>query len=243
MNPPPSAPLPTIPIPKIRSGANYSPGTSSPATPSSGLPTRTPSSSSILSTPSSAPNTPLPNQNLVTGPSQPLPALPSGKGLKKTASYNVFPRPATGGAPQSAQQNAHTTTTPQTSKRSSSLYSPPISRSMSTRSSLGQPLMSASSLPATPIVPNNFPEGSSYVDRDEPRGRPASTAGAKDKGNVVISVRVRPEVNQNDDSTAAAAATAGEWMVDGRQSLVSYKGREGGEYIYGTVTSEAHVSA
>ncbi|KAI9839667.1 MAG: hypothetical protein M1819_002293 [Sarea resinae] len=50
------------------------------------------------------------------------------------------------------------------------------------------------------------------------------------KGNVLVSVRVRPEANGADNSKSE-----GEWMVDGRRSLVSYKGREGGDYYYDNV--------
>lgn len=46
------------------------------------------------------------------------------------------------------------------------------------------------------------------------------------KGNVVVSVRVRPN-----DGTEAK--TDGEWMVDGRRSLIAYNGKEGGDYYYG----------
>lgn len=46
------------------------------------------------------------------------------------------------------------------------------------------------------------------------------------KGNVTISVRVRP-------NGGGEANAEGEWMVDGRKSLVSYRGRETGDYIYG----------
>jgi centromeric protein E len=48
------------------------------------------------------------------------------------------------------------------------------------------------------------------------------------KGNVIVSVRVRPDVAGQD-----AARAEGEWMVDGRRSLVAYRGREGGDYHYG----------
>ncbi|KAF2237649.1 kinesin-domain-containing protein [Viridothelium virens] len=55
-------------------------------------------------------------------------------------------------------------------------------------------------------------------------------SGQKDgKGNVLVSVRVRPDVGPSD------ARIQGEWMVDGRRSLVSYKGKEGGEYYYDNV--------
>jgi centromeric protein E len=47
------------------------------------------------------------------------------------------------------------------------------------------------------------------------------------KGNVIVSVRVRP------DGPGEQGKTTGEWMVDGRRSLVAYRGREGGDYYYG----------
>jgi centromeric protein E len=57
-------------------------------------------------------------------------------------------------------------------------------------------------------------------------------SGAKSSaGNVLVSVRVRPDAS-NDDT-----AQEGEWMVDGRRSLISYRGREGGDYLYDNVFS------
>lgn len=44
-----------------------------------------------------------------------------------------------------------------------------------------------------------------------------------------MSVRVRPDAGTSD------AKADGEWMVDGRRSLVSYRGREGGDYYYGNL--------
>ena len=46
------------------------------------------------------------------------------------------------------------------------------------------------------------------------------------KGNVTVSVRVRPDAS-------AEKSSGKDWMVDSRQSLVAYKGREGGDYYYG----------
>ena len=46
------------------------------------------------------------------------------------------------------------------------------------------------------------------------------------KGNVVVSVRVRPDAG-------AEKSSGKDWMVDSRQSLVAYKGKEGGDYYYG----------
>ena len=84
-------------------------------------------------------------------------------------------------------------------------------------------------------------EGPSELAGDE-RGRPksqdASTEGSpnsKDKdmkGNVVVSVRVRPDAAGGDGSR-----TEGEWMVEGRRALISYNGREGGDYRYDNVFS------
>ncbi|PFH55190.1 hypothetical protein XA68_10467 [Ophiocordyceps unilateralis] len=49
------------------------------------------------------------------------------------------------------------------------------------------------------------------------------------KGNVLVSVRVRP------DAQADAQGLDPEWVVDGRKSLIAYKGKEGGEYLYDNV--------
>ncbi|KAI9840662.1 MAG: hypothetical protein M1837_001386 [Sclerophora amabilis] len=49
------------------------------------------------------------------------------------------------------------------------------------------------------------------------------------KGNVLVSLRVRP------DAAGENPRPEGEWMVDGRRSLVAYRGREGGDYYYDNV--------
>ena len=46
------------------------------------------------------------------------------------------------------------------------------------------------------------------------------------KGNVIVSVRVRPDAGGDKSSGK-------DWLVDSRQSLVAYRGREGGDYVYG----------
>jgi centromeric protein E len=46
---------------------------------------------------------------------------------------------------------------------------------------------------------------------------------------VIVSVRVRPNLTGTDGS-----ASDGDWVVDGRRGLISYKGKEGGvDYLYG----------
>jgi centromeric protein E len=57
------------------------------------------------------------------------------------------------------------------------------------------------------------------------------------KGNVLVSVRVRPDASGNDGKSE------GEWMVDGRKSLVAYRGKEGGDYFYGENISSVGISA
>lgn len=77
------------------------------------------------------------------------------------------------------------------------------------------------------------------------RGREASADATDDKlssrptegkGNVIVSVRVRPDAGSNGEHSK----TDGEWMVDGRRSLVAYRGREGGDYYYGEYPQTFH---
>ena len=64
--------------------------------------------------------------------------------------------------------------------------------------------------------------------RDETRegSERSSQSGKETKGNVIVSVRVRPD-------TGGDAKSEGEWMVDGRRSLIAFQGKEGGDYYYG----------
>lgn len=81
--------------------------------------------------------------------------------------------------------------------------------------------------------------GEEAADRGRPKSQETVTDSKRDsgatkenKGNVLVSVRVRPD-NGGGESNKAD----GEWMVDGRRSLISYKGREGGDYRYDNVFS------
>ncbi|PLB54302.1 putative kinesin family protein [Aspergillus steynii IBT 23096] len=56
------------------------------------------------------------------------------------------------------------------------------------------------------------------------------------KGNVIVSVRVRPDINGNDPSKSSS-----DWTLDPRRSLISHQGKEGGDYYYDNVfTSHEH---
>lgn len=98
--------------------------------------------------------------------------------------------------------------------------SPPHSRSSSAQGSCST---SATTFEDTDDVPRRSRE-----DVDEAQDNERNPRGKEAKGNVVVSVRVRPDSSAQESSQAD-----GEWMVDGRRSLVAYRGREGGDYHYG----------
>jgi len=62
--------------------------------------------------------------------------------------------------------------------------------------------------------------------------RSSGTIKDSGKGNVIVSVRVRP-----DSGGGEQESEDGEWMVDGRRSLISYRGKEGGDHVYGMFTA------
>jgi centromeric protein E len=70
-----------------------------------------------------------------------------------------------------------------------------------------------------------------FEDGDDSAGASKSNAKIKEiKGNVIVSVRVRPNVNGEGSANS-------EWVVDGRRGLLAYNGKEGGDYYYGTTPS------
>lgn len=71
-----------------------------------------------------------------------------------------------------------------------------------------------------------------FEDGDETTGTLKTNAKVKEmRGNVIVSVRVRPNMNGESSSNA-------EWNVDGRRGLLSYSGKEGGDYYYGEIYLE-----
>ena len=68
---------------------------------------------------------------------------------------------------------------------------------------------------------------------------PAADAGDKSskfdgKGNVVVSVRVRPDPTGNDNQR--------DWTVEPRRSLISHHGKDSGDYYYGESRPDGMVS-
>lgn len=95
--------------------------------------------------------------------------------------------------------------------------SPPISRSSSAQDSCST---SATTFEGTDETVRRG--------RDDTENLPNNKHVKEVKGNVIVSVRVRPDAGGSGDKKSE-----GEWMVDGRRSLVAYRGREKGEYFYG----------
>ena len=66
-----------------------------------------------------------------------------------------------------------------------------------------------------------------YDDGDENRrGRDSGGKETEGKGNVIVSVRVKPDAGGDKNSGK-------DFLVDARQSLIGYKGREANDYYYG----------
>ncbi|KAF4984172.1 hypothetical protein FZEAL_570 [Fusarium zealandicum] len=249
---PPNMALPALPVSKTRKSTGNIPAPttsarSAPGTPRSGL--RTPSTMS-LAPPSPAPMAALPQ------PKAGVAVNSAGKTIRKSVSINSFPQPPRGdtrtssGVPPSprgldknrlgrkpskankdSMYSTFSASTPSflngsgdgksiTSVRMSdgliSVSSPPQSRSSSAQDSY-----------STSATTYDDPvEGSgqkSDVSADKRASKPDG------KGNVVVSVRVRPDANGSNGNPD------GEWMVDGRKSLISFRGKDGGDHIYDNV--------
>ncbi|KAF7546934.1 hypothetical protein G7046_g9161 [Stylonectria norvegica] len=246
---PPNMALPALPMNKTRKSTGNIPtlsGTrSAPGTPRSGL--RAPSTASMLP-PSPAPMTALPQPKLGVAVNA------AGKTIRKSVSINSFPQPPRGdtrgssippsplasGKPRPARKSTTSkdliystfgSSTPSflngsaegksiTSVRMSdgliSVASPPQSRSSSAQDSY-----------STSNTTYDDPVDGSTQRSDSSADKRASKPDGK--GNVLVSVRVRPDAN------ADHAHPDGEWMVDGRKNLISYRGKDGGDHFYDNV--------
>ncbi|KHN99885.1 kinesin [Metarhizium album ARSEF 1941] len=250
--------LPALPVHKTRKSTGNIPlqtlARSAPSTPKSGL--RAPST--VLAPPSPVPTTALPlskglvNVNAVNA---------AGKTLRKTVSISSFPHPPRGDSRSSSLPPGPLAGERTRSRRSKTPRElPHLNYSPSTPSLLNASgegksvsnarmsdgLMSISSPPQSRSSSAQDSYSTSATTYDEPGegsasklegGAPGLSSPASDKraskseskGNVLVSVRVRP------DNAAGQSNPEGEWMVDGRKSLIAYKGKEGGDYIYDNV--------
>ncbi|OIW35179.1 kinesin-domain-containing protein [Coniochaeta ligniaria NRRL 30616] len=243
---PPTSALPALPVGKTRksTGGLATPASkSTPGTPKTGL--RAPSST-YLPPATPAPTGALPQPRAVSGING------AGKTIRKTVSINSFPQPPRGDrvsslppSPLSAGLSSRKLKTPTPSYHGSGTPSllngtgdgKSVARGAGARDSDG--LLSISSPPQSrsSSAQDSYSTSATQYDEvgdsalqksDTSAGKRASKVDGK--GNVIVSVRVRPDAQGNDHGKAD-----GEWMVDGRKSLIGYQGKEGGDYYYDNV--------
>ena len=87
--------------------------------------------------------------------------------------------------------------------------------------------------PSSSAEDSNSTSATTFDDSDEKRqgetrsrGRDSGSRDKEMKGNVLVSVRVRPDAGGDKSSGR-------DWLVDTRKSLVAYAGKEAGDYYYG----------
>ncbi|KAI8690935.1 Kinesin-like protein [Fusarium sp. Ph1] len=244
---PPNMALPALPVSKTRKSTGNIPSSSTssksaPGTPRSGL--RTPSTLS-LAPPSPSPA--LPQSKLTAGVNG------AGKTIRKSVSINSFPQPPRGDtrvppSPRAPVDKNRTSRKPSKANKDS-MYSTFSSSTPSflngsadgksiTSVRMSDGLISVSSPPQSRSSSAQDSYSTSATTYDDPvegsSQKPDATADKRaskhdGKGNVVVSVRVRPDANGNNGSPD------GEWMVDGRKSLISFRGKDGGDHFYDNV--------
>ncbi|KAK0392599.1 hypothetical protein NLU13_2094 [Sarocladium strictum] len=253
-NGPPNMALPALPVAKTRKSTGGIPNTpssfrSAPSLPQSAL--RAPSTN--FGAPTPAPTSALPQPRSL-GTRSPAPQTPGGRTVRKTVSINSFPHP-----PRNETRVSSLPPSPLASERPrgsrksrSSKDSIPSTFNPSTPSLLNgsgegksitsvrmsDGLISVGSDPQSRSSSAQDSYSTSATTYDDPAEGSApkieSTAEKRTskidgKGNVLVSVRVRPDTNSDHEKPE------GEWMVDGRKSLISYKGKEGGDHYYDNV--------
>lgn len=235
----------------------------SPGSPGPGLPrpsNATTPRSSLRAPSMNVPPTPAPTTALPQPKGLPTPVNGAGKTLRKSVSINSFPHPPRGdqrssSLPPSPLANGDKTPRPARKSKlpkelaSQSTYAPTtpslLNGSGEGKSirmsdgliSVGSPTQSRSSSAqdsySTSATTYDEPmDGSQNPKADAVASASTSTDSEKRsskeaKGNVVVSVRVRPDTSGKEQNPE------GEWMVDGRKSLISYRGKEGGDHTYG----------
>lgn len=245
---PPNSALPAIPMPKTRksTGGIPTPGgeKTAPSTPRSGL--RAPSVSGA------------PTPGGLLQPRAVSGINGAGKTLRKSVSINSFPQPPRSDgrislppSPLGAPGNRKLKT-PTTPNYTFGNTTPSLLNGTGEGKSVARPgQRSSDGLTASPTQSRSSSAQDSYStsatqyddigDSGSKAGLGISTSTSDSssnrlskldgKGNVIVSVRVRP------DAGGADSKTDGEWMVDGRKALVAYRGKEGGDYFYDNVFS------
>lgn len=149
--------------------------------------------------------------------------------LKRGSTRNTAS--AAGSAPANVQQHQRLSKPPSLLNGSGDGKSIPTSGSTA-RNSEGQ-----ISIPSPPRSRSSSAQGSystsatTLDDADDAATGPSrnSSKPKEAKGNVIVSVRVRPDFNANETHVSG-----GEWAVEGKKALISLRGKEGsGDYFYG----------
>ncbi|EEY18727.1 kinesin-II 95 kDa subunit [Verticillium alfalfae VaMs.102] len=255
-NGPPTMALPALPIAKTRKSTGNIP------TPASRSIPNTPNPKSGLRAPSTSfapPTSPAPTSALPQPRSSSALGTPA-RTLRKTVSINSFPQPPRSeGRVSSLPPSPLGADSPRNSVRKSrASLAPSYSHlsngtpSLLNNSGEGKSISSASVRMSDGLISISSPPQSrsssaqdsystSATTYDDPvDGAASKGADASDKrlsklegkGNVLVSVRVRPDANGSDNNKSE-----GEWMVDGRKSLVAYRGKDGGDHFYDNVFS------
>lgn len=253
---PPNMALPALPVNKTRKSTG---GIPSPSSPRSAPPTpriatglRAPSASHATSS-SPSPLSALPAPKSAGASTNSTSAGPH-KTVRKTVSINSFPQPprgdtrGTGSVPASPMASERPRTARKSKSSRDSIHSNYNSGTpsflngsgegksiTSVRMSDGLVSVGSETQSRSSSAQDSYSTSATTFDdpADGSTPKPDSTSDKRSskhdgKGNVVVSVRVRPTANNG-----ANGNPEGEWMVDGRRSLISYKGKEGGNHIYG----------
>ncbi|KAL4794137.1 kinesin motor domain-containing protein [Aspergillus venezuelensis] len=249
---PPMGSLPQLPAPKSRKSLPAPSDATRSASPSK---LRTPSS------PRPTPKSPLATSTTSGGAVRStsaarVPGSPD-KSLRRTISIAAFPQPPKQGSrPSTASSIAAPHGLHSSGSVKSKRGSRPSIGTASQRSSKTHSLLSVSGeakpvshadLEASPSQSrSSSAEGSystsatTFEETDEAAGISKTNSKSKEsketKGNVIVSVRVRPNVSGESSANP-------EWMVDARRALLVYNGKEGGDYYYDNVFSAIENNA
>ncbi|KAJ5780862.1 hypothetical protein N7457_006022 [Penicillium paradoxum] len=241
---PPTGSLPPLPNPKPRKTVCSDPPRA--ASPYQATKLRTPSSPKpSLKSPLSTSNS---TSNLNTARSASSGRTPGSpdKSLRRTISIASFPHPPKASSrPSTASsisgiQGAPTVVRPQRGSRLSTgtTSSYRSSKTPSLLNGVGEGKFISSADARDPEASPTHSRSSSaqgscstsattFEDAEDATGK-SSSKPKEIKGNVLVSVRVRP-----DNNSGETPRNHGEWSVDSRKSLISYRGKEGGDYFYG----------
>ncbi|KKK12586.1 hypothetical protein P175DRAFT_0482192 [Aspergillus ochraceoroseus IBT 24754] len=243
---PPLGALPQLPGPKSRKSL---PAPSEPARAASPSKLRTPSSPrpSLSRSPLSHSSTDINTARSASGSR--VPSSPD-KSLRRTISIAAFPQPPRPGSrPSTASSISGVSLQPSASVRSKRGSRPSLGAT-SQRSSKTTSLLSVggegrsvanADIEGSPSQSRSSSAQGSYStsattfdDGDETTGakanqKPKDAKESKEsKGNVIVSVRVRPDMGGEGPANT-------DWMVDARRGLIVYNGKEGGDYYYDNV--------